>query len=149
MIIDSINSFERYKDLHDGFNDVYQFIKNNNIYELAEGKYTVVEGKVSCSIWQGDGCGVDEFPKLEAHDSVIDLHILLEGNETIGFKDRMGCNGEKAEYKEIEDLILFEETPEVFINLSPSNFAIFYPKDTHAPRIGEGKIKKAIFKIHF
>jgi beta-galactosidase beta subunit len=45
------------------------------------------------------------------------------------------------------DMALYSDTPSLFIDLLPGQFAIIYPEDPHAPIIGEGKIRKLIAKI--
>lgn len=148
MIIDSIKSFERYKDFQPGFEQVYEFIRKNDLNSLDEGNHPIVENDVWCTIQNVDAKDLADAPKMEVHDSFIDIHILLEGDETIGYKDRARCtNLQMAEYNEAQDVALFDEMPEVFISCSPENFVICFPSDGHTPLLGEGKIKKAVFKI--
>jgi biofilm protein TabA len=147
MIIDSIQSFERYSSYYKGFEKVYDFIKNNNLHTLALGTHIIEENDIWCKIVEEKGKGVEVLPQLEAHDSFIDIFVLLEGEEMIGYKDRSICDVVSAKYDELKDLIFFEDTPEVFVNCGIDNFIICFPKDAHAPMIGEGVIKKAIFKV--
>lgn len=148
MIIDSIKSFERYKDFQKGFDKVYEFLRKNDLNTLAEGNHPIVENDVWCTISTNEGRGFDPVPKMEVHDSFVDIHILLEGDETIGWKDRAKCdNLQMAEYNEAQDVALFDEVPETFISCSAGNFVICFPSDGHTPLIGSGTIKKAVFKV--
>lgn len=147
MIIDSIESFEKYLNLHKDFQKVYDFIKDNNLQTLEPKQYSIVKDDVWCTIWEGVGREYDEDVKLEIHDSFIDIHVLLEGQETIAFRDRVKCSSDDVKYDEASDIAFLEETPEVYVNYGIYNFVICFPKDAHAPLIGEGKIKKAIFKV--
>lgn len=149
MIIDSVKSFERYSNFHKGFDKVCDFIKKNDLKSLSEGKYPIVENEVWCTISIADGKDVNPMPKMEVHDSFIDIHILLDGDETIGFKDRSKCNVSSADYNEAKDVALFEDVPEVFISCGIDNFVICFPSDGHTPLLGCGKIKKAIFKVRY
>ncbi|HBZ35864.1 MAG TPA: YhcH/YjgK/YiaL family protein [Bacteroidales bacterium] len=146
MIIDSLRGFERYLNLHSKFEKVFSYIIKNDVHKLEPGEYSVVGKDIYFTIWEGEGKGM-VIPKLEVHDSYIDIHILLEGNETIGFRDRSRCNGDGITYDPEKDIAFLEEMPENFINLAPDNLAIIFPYDAHAPLIGEGKIKKAVFKV--
>ena len=146
MIIDSLRGFERYLNLHSKFEKVFSYIIKNDVHNLEPGEYSVVGKDIYFTIWEGEGKGM-VIPKLEVHDSYIDIHILLEGNETIGFRDRSRCNGDGITYDPEKDIAFLEEMPENFINLAPDNLAIIFPYDAHAPLIGEGKIKKAVFKV--
>lgn len=147
MIIDSVKSFERYRDFHKGFDKVYDFLKKNDLGKLAEGKYPIVENEIWCSIQTSDGRDVDPMPQMEVHDSFIDIHILLEGEETIGFKDRAKCNTDSAKYDEAKDVALFDELPDAYVSPGVGNFVVCFPTDGHTPLLGNGKIHKAIFKV--
>lgn len=147
MILDSLKSFEKYQTLHEGFDKVYQFIRKNNLHALEGGEYEIDGKKIYCKIWQGELKGL-ETPKLEVHDSYIDIHVLLEGSETIGLKDRGKCSDDAAPYDEANDITFFEEEPENYVVLGLNNLAVIFPADAHAPLMGEGSCKKAVFKVH-
>ena len=149
MILDSVKSFEKYKTLVPGFDKVYEFIRKNNLQELAEGKHDIDGMNVYCTIFNGPLKSYEEAP-LEVHDSYIDIHVVLEGTETIGIIDRALCNehGVNVKYREENDIaFLGDDEPDNFVSLGVNNLAIVFPADAHAPLIGEGTIKKAVFKV--
>jgi biofilm protein TabA len=146
MIIDSLQGFERYLSMHPAFPAAFRFMTETNLTELACGRHEIDGNKLYCTIWEGEGKGL-EIPPLEVHDSYIDIHILLEGNESIGFKNRAQCFSENTPYDESRDIAFYDEAPHNFINISPGNIALFFPHDAHAPLIGEGHIKKAVIKV--
>lgn len=146
MIIDSVKGFERYLKLHPLFEKAFRFMRQNGFEELEPGEYEIEGRELYCSIWEGEGKGM-EIPKLEIHDSYIDIHVLIKGDETIGIRDRGRCAADKISYDNEKDIAFLEEEPDLFISLIPSYFAILYPHDAHAPLIGNGIIKKAVFKI--
>ena len=147
MIIDSIRSFERCTGFHHRFQKVYEYLRKTELINLEPGEYPVDGKEIVCKIWAGEGKGIN-IPKLEIHDSYIDIHILLEGAETIGHKDRALCNySDSIDYDESEDIAFIDDDPENFINLGVGNLAIMFPRDAHAPLIGDGPIKKAIIKV--
>lgn len=148
MIIDSVKGFERYTKLHPLFEKVWNYMRKTDFNTLAPGKYFIEENDLYCTLWEGEGKGL-EIPKLEVHDSYIDIHLLIEGDETIGHRDRSNCVGENIEYNQEKDIAFLEEAPETFVILTPGYFALIYPHDAHAPLIGTGKIKKCIFKVKF
>jgi len=84
---------------------------------------------------------------LESHDKYIDIQICLQGEETIGWRDRQTCNAIKEPYSNDNDITFYSDYPTCFITLKPNQFAIFFPSDCHAPLIGEGFIKKVVFKV--
>ena len=123
MIVDSLESFEKYCDIEDGFQKVYSFIKSHKLAELEEGEYEIDGRRVYCTVWSGELKSPEEA-KLEVHDSYIDIQLLLEGAETIGHKDRRKCNATDVEYDEVKDIAFFEEDPDNYIVLGPGNMAI-------------------------
>ena len=84
---------------------------------------------------------------LELHHDYIDVHILLEGAETIGWKALEDLQKEIKAYSKEDECALYSDTPTTYVNLLPGQFVIVYPEDPHAPIIGHGKIRKLIAKV--
>ena len=147
MILDSLKSFEKYQTLQEGFDKVYQFIKKNDLYSLDPGQYDIDCKKVYCTISEGELRDVEDA-KLEIHDSYIDIHVLLDGSETIGIKDRSKCNTDNTKYQEADDIAFLEDEPENYAVMGTCNIAVIFPADAHAPLLGTGNFKKAVFKVH-
>mgnify|MGYP000197077124 FL=1 len=84
---------------------------------------------------------------LEGHRKYIDVHILLEGKETIGWTPLCKALCKHKDYDEAKDYLLYTDTPSVFIDVNPGEFVIVYPEDLHAPGIGDGKIRKLVAKV--
>ena len=92
-------------------------------------------------------CVPAEKQVLELHRDYIDVHILLEGAETIGWKVIEDLKQEIKPYEKEGDCALYSDKPSTFVHLQPGEFMIVYPEDPHAPLIGEGKIRKLIAKV--
>ena len=84
---------------------------------------------------------------MEYHQKYLDIHILLTGKETIGWKNLSDCKVEKQAFDVENDYGLYQDAPTTYVTLHPNEFAIVYPEDAHAPIIGEGKIRKLVVKI--
>lgn len=84
---------------------------------------------------------------LEVHHQYIDIHILLEGEETIGWKAIEDCTNETKPYDADADCALYAEPASAYVKMHPGEFMIVWPEDPHAPVIGEGKIRKLIVKV--
>ena len=147
MILDSLKSFEKYQTLQEGFDKVYQFIKKNDLFSMEPGQYDIDGKKVYCTISEGELKNVEDA-KLEIHDSYIDIHVLLDGSETIALKDRSKCNSDNAKYQEVDDVAILEDEPENYVLMGIGNLAIIFPADAHAALLGTGNYKKAVFKVH-
>ena len=94
-------------------------------------------------------CKKREDQVLELHHQYIDIQILLEGCETMGWKatDDLKKESVVSSYNEEEDYALYNDAPTTFFDIRPGQFVIFYPEDAHAPVIGEGKIRKMVAKV--
>ena len=90
MILDSLKSFERYITLHERFGKVYEFIKSHDLHNLEEGRHIIEDDNIWCSVSMSEA---QEEAPLEAHDSFIDIHVILDGTEIMGFRDRAKCLG--------------------------------------------------------
>ncbi len=92
-----------------------------------------------------------ENTRGEMHRNMIDLHLSLEGLETVY------CRPDSAGLTVTEDLsperdICFFDTVngEIEIPLAKGDFALFFPGEVHRPgcsQKGEKKIKKIVIKI--
>lgn len=146
MIVDSLKGFERYTSLHPLFDKAFRYMSHTDLLSLEPGEYEVDGKDIFCIIWEGE-CIESEIPKLEVHDTFIDIHLVLKGSETIGLRDRSRCQGDNIPYDEKRDVALLDETPENFISLGETNLAVIFTHDAHAPLMGRGQLKKAIIKI--
>jgi YhcH/YjgK/YiaL family protein len=146
MIIDSLTGLERYFSLHPHFEKVFQFLRRQPLAELPEGRYEI-DGDRAFVTLATSSCKEAGEALLETHDSYIDIHLPLEGFETIGWRDRSRCSGIATPYDEAKDIAFYDDVPEVFFTLEPMNLAIVFPHDAHAPLIGRGSVKKIVAKI--
>ena len=80
MILDRIENMGLYEKLS-GFEAVVDFIKNTDIRNLPDGKYTLKEG-IYYMVMHYDTKPAEEG-KWEAHRNYIDLQLVLEGTEEI------------------------------------------------------------------
>ncbi len=148
MILDSVKSFEKYKGLVPGFDKVYEFLRKNDLNKLEEGRHEIDGNRVFCTIESGELRGFDmESCPLEIHDSYIDIHVLLDGAESFGIKDRCLCVDKEAKYDQEKDIAFLPDAPDSFVSLGVNNLLIIYPSDAHSPLMGEGNYKKAVFKV--
>lgn len=146
MVIDTLDKLNSYAVLNPLFNDVVEFVKNNDLSALEPGKYPIKGDDLFLNIAIAKGKTPDEAV-LETHNVMIDIQIPLSGSETYGYT--AACNLPEAEYNAEKDITKFGDlVAESYVTCQPGMFAIFFPQDGHAPCISaEAEIKKAIFKI--
>ena len=81
------------------------------------------------------------------HRRYIDVHILLEGSETVGWKPLAEIKNITKDYDAEGDYMLSDDTPTAYVDMKPGNVLIVWPEDPHAPVIGNGEIRKLIGKV--
>lgn len=146
MIIGDIKHSSRYENLHPLFKKAFEVAKNTDWFATELGKKEI-DGEKLFIINSNPECLSKENQVLEYHKKYLDIHILLEGEETIGWKSLDDCQNEKKAFDTTDDYGLYSDTPTCYANLKVGHFAIVYPEDAHAPIIGEGKIRKLVIKI--
>lgn len=88
-----------------------------------------------------------EEAKLEAHDEYIDIQIPLSGDEEFGVKARSKCVRPSKPFDKAADIIFFEDTPDKYVVVKAFEPVVFPPELSHAPLIGKGVLRKAVFKV--
>lgn len=85
----------------------------------------------------------------EYHNDYLDIQLVLEGEEIIGYglKDARGQDG----YEKKPDLYILN-SPQLSnqVHLKPGDFAVFYPGEPHQALCavnGPATVRKAVFKI--
>lgn len=146
MIIADLNQSSRYESLHPAFAGVFQYVKTHDLLNEALGKIEIDSDNVFI-INSEPECLSKEEQVLEYHQKYLDIHILLTGEETIGWKNLSDCTQQKKAFDVENDFGLYSDIPTTYLTLQPGQFAIVYPEDAHAPIIGNGKIRKLVVKI--
>lgn len=147
MIIDTLKNGAQYTSLHPLFGKAFDFINQNDIAALENGTIQIEEGlKVIVSTGNGK-TRETSLAKFECHDKNIDIQVCVKGLETMAWKPREKCVTPNGDYNPEKDVRFFNDTPDMDFQLTDGQFVIFYPGDVHAPMIGEGEIKKLVFKV--
>jgi biofilm protein TabA len=88
--------------------------------------------------------------RFESHRRYVDLQVTLAGGELI---DWCRSNNLQADgcYDENKDVQFYQHrNTSTCLGMGPENFAIFYPSDSHRPKITDNlspSVRKAVFKI--
>ncbi|MDR1343259.1 MAG: YhcH/YjgK/YiaL family protein [Prevotellaceae bacterium] len=146
MIIDQLSSAKKYFSLNRHFEKAFDFLINNDLSKLEEGKYELDGANVYATLMVRQGIA-PEAAKHEAHDCYIDIQLCVSGKETFGWSHRSDCESIKEAYNPEKDIVFYANKPDTYIGIKPGQFAIFFPEDVHAPLIGNGEIKKIVVKV--
>lgn len=146
MILDILDNAHRYTTLYKGFEQAFQFLSQPELHRLAAGRYEIDGDAVYASISVDDGIRKEDTV-LEIHEKYIDIQVVLDGIDDIGWSPKAQCTQPAGEYDPSEDIRYYKDAPNTWLCLRPGFFAIFFPEDAHMPLISEGKIRKVVVKI--
>jgi YhcH/YjgK/YiaL family protein len=146
MIKGSLKNTARIEAVDVKFEKFFTYLRTLEMSQFDEGTVEL-DGRdlfvISASM---DGKKPEEAV-LEAHRKYIDIQLLLEGEERIGWKSLEDAEEESGPYDVEKDLIFYKDQPDDYIGLKPGQFAIFFPEDLHAPAVSNGNIRKMIVKV--
>lgn len=173
MILDHLANCERYLTLHPRFGLAFDFLKGlslgerplgegakSEFKEVADGvppssrealvpppvRHVLLPDLLAVTVEWSWGRGRGLAP-LEAHRRMIDIQLVLEGQEEIGWRRQSDCCRLKTAYDSARDIEFYDDAPSHWFDLGPGEFCIFFPSDAHAPLAGAGKVLKAIAKV--
>lgn len=146
MIVSSLNSNERIESLHPLFKQLFDYVKTHDLLHTECGRIELAGNDLFINN-VNPTCVSASDQVLEVHHDYIDVHILLEGRERIGWKALEDVTDLKQAYQKECDCALYSDVPTSYVDLLPGQFLIVFPEDTHAPVIGTGKIRKLIAKV--
>jgi YhcH/YjgK/YiaL family protein len=146
MILDTIANADRYAPLHALFPQVFEYIRNTDLKTLAPGRYSIMGDDLFAIVEHASG-RTRETAKLECHRQYIDIQLVLNGVDEMGWKPLANCHYPVSDYNAERDIQFFHDIPATWIATPPDAFCIFFPEDTHAPLVAMQNIHKVIFKI--
>lgn len=148
MIIDSLQNAQKYTSLHPSFATAFAFINATDLSSLAAGEFDIASDQVRGIVSEKQGMtAAASTANFECHNAHIDIQVCIRGKETFGWKPRNTCISPRGDYHSENDVLFFDDTPDMFFALTENQFAIFYPDDVHAPMIGESVIRKLVIKV--
>ena len=152
MIVTNINSPElkKYATLHPAFNEAFAQMKKI-LSDGAEDGRIVVDGDRLFINVQSYQSKTENNCAFEAHKRYIDIQLILEGEEIIGFESADELEVTK-EYDPDGDYMLFALNGRYDkVRVKAGEFAIIFPEEPHAPAIAADDrpmpIRKAVVKV--
>lgn len=148
MIFGNLKYAEKYNFLPEKIKACFTYAKEHDLATYDKGSYKINGDEFFVNI-ENYATVKREERFWEAHRKYIDVHMIIEGAESIdvGFCDAMQIKlfDEKRDFVELEG----KEQATIHL-LNKGDFLICYPEDAHRTAImyqQSEKIKKAIFKI--
>ena len=146
MIVSNLNDCSRYLGLHPLFEKAFEVVKTTDWSQMPLERVELLGEQLFVNNSYVQGVEKEE-QILEVHQKYIDIHILLEGQETIGWLPTAELKQVHTPYDSEKDYALYTDQPATYFSLRPGDFCIVYPEDAHAPIIGQGFIRKLIVKV--
>lgn len=146
MIFSTLSQSNRYAALHPLFPRAFEYIRSTDLRALAPGRHAIVGDELFVIVEQVAGRSRAEA-RLECHRRYIDIQLVLEGIDEMGWKPLAACRQPISDYSAERDIQFFHDAPVSWITTPSDTFCIFFPDDAHAPLVSTVKIHKVIFKI--
>ncbi|MDQ6905082.1 MAG: YhcH/YjgK/YiaL family protein, partial [Bacteroidota bacterium] len=125
----------------------FAFLKDNDLQNLAVGKYPIDGDNAFATITQ-DSTKVFDKTNWESHRKYLDLQSVISGEEKIGVCPIEDATVTKS-YDEKRDAANYTAKGKIYTAV-PGTFFIFFPGDAHRPGIttgGNAVDKKLVIKI--
>ena len=146
MILCSLEDSARIESLHPSFPELFQFLHTHDLSAIQEDRIKLCGDELFINNSR-TSCVRASEQTLEVHRRYLDVHILLEGEETIGWKSTGQIQHFCQPYDSEKDAAFSDDEPSTYVTLHPGEILIAYPEDAHAPLIGEGTLHKLIAKV--
>jgi biofilm protein TabA len=149
MICDNIKNNKDYSSINKNFIKAFEFLKSHDLKNLEPGKYDI-DGEKIFAMVQEYITQSEEEKKWESHKEYIDIQLIIDGQEIMGFSlvDNLEVEEDLTPEK---DLIFYKETLNYSnIKFDTGDYAIFFPEDGHKPGCALeqcSKVKKVVVKV--
>jgi YhcH/YjgK/YiaL family protein len=146
MILDTLENAQNYFALHKDFHKAFEFLARADLKKLPTNTYEIDGDRVYAIVAIDPGRKKEES-LLEIHKKYIDIQLILDGTDNMGWKPKAACKKPSGEYDSETDLQFFADEPDVWLAMKNDSFVIFFPEDAHMPLISTGQLHKVIVKI--
>jgi YhcH/YjgK/YiaL family protein len=146
MIVAALADAGRYAALHPRFAQAFEFLRNTGLRALPAGKHAV-QGEAIFAIVEACQGRTRAEAQLECHRRYIDIQLVLEGIDQMGWKPLAECVSPATDYDAARDIRFFNDAPSSWIATPAGSFCLFFPDDAHAPLVSTGLIRKVVVKI--
>ena len=154
MIYGELRELKFYKGLSKNMDKIIEFIQSGKYKNGVVGK-NLIDGIDEDEAYFNIDLGVTQTEDerfFEGHKIFIDIHLIIEGKENIGYSSRSSVV-RTAPWDRARDFEGYEGSVDNIFLMTDDTFAIFFPEVPHMTLLqveGEAKnIKKAIFKIRY
>ena len=147
MILGSLKNTETAEKVHYLFKKAFDYIKTVDLTTIPSDGTSIELERNKLYLFTNEYLGKTRQDVIgEAHRKYIDIQVIIEGTESMGWIELSECRKLFKPYDSEKDVVLYNDAPSSYIQVSPGEFVIFFPEDVHAPGIGTQNIKKLVVK---
>lgn len=146
MILGTLSQADRYFGLHPLFARAFEFLRDTDLARLAPGRHAV-QGEQLFALVETCAGRTRAQAKLECHRRYIDIQLVLEGRDEMGWRPVAECADPATDYDAARDIRFFNDPPSIWIATPPGSFCLFFPDDAHAPLVSAGTVSKVVVKV--
>lgn len=148
MILDNLDNSAFYNSINEEMDKAFEFLKRTDLGALSPGRHKINGDKLYVSVQDTVSKPMREG-FWEAHRKYIDIHVVIEGKERMGYAHIGELKAEP--YDEEKDFMRLEgEGAGTFFTVLPGMFAVMMPQDAHMPGICVDKperLRKVVVKV--
>lgn len=150
MIYDDLSKIVEYKGISKNLDKAIDFIIAGEYKKGNFGK-NIIQGEEIFYNYPENPTTKDEKDGfLETHKRYIDIHVIIDGRENIGYIQRENVK-EKGNYNEEGDFVELSGVIEQKIPMDKSKFLMLFPGEPHMALMKAGEnsevVNKVIFKV--
>ncbi len=147
MILDSLKNAALYYGVSPRMKKAFELMASTDWTTVEPGIHELDGRDIYVNVMER-GLKTKEAAKLEVHNDYIDIQMLIAGKcESFGWSERCNLKQPQGEFNPEKDIQLFDDVPQTYYTLYPGQFTVLFPEDGHAPMVGEGTVRKIIFKV--
>lgn len=149
MIYGELKELKFYKGISENLDKAIEYIEKGEYKNGVEGKNEIDGDKVFFNFQNAD-IRKEEEAFFEGHKKYIDIQLVIEGEELIGYTSRSNVV-RTSSWDAEKDFEVYEGSIEHRFVLNEDTFIILFPEEPHMPLLesekGFKKVKKAVFKV--
>lgn len=146
MIVDDITNFKKYLGLNKYFKKAFDFLIDFDVNSFDNGKLIIESDNLYAIVSKIGDSNLSEI-KMESHQKYIDIHFVIKGNETLGWKSLNYCDEKIGDFNIEKDYILYQEKEFMKFTITKNKFVVFFPEDVHVPSIHTSDLIKIVMKV--
>lgn len=148
LIYDKLCQLTRYRGISPALDRAIDFVLTTDLSTLSSGRIDIDGDVVYGNHFSYRTAPYSPGSLFEAHQKYLDLHIVIQGNETVAV-----TSTEKLEQKEVrasEDAVLYTGLPDYTLNMDADHFILLFPEEGHLPKLTRGEpsqVNKLVLKV--